>query len=451
MERFKNWLDSLRFDFVSRRWYFFAFSTACVTLSWILFFTIGPNWGIDFTGGTEIRLQFDEPVATEEVREAISRLGLGGEAVQQIGRAEAGEFSIRVQDPEFGMKDLSQKVRTRLDAHFGAGWVTDMVTNAEVGARFTITHAGEMVQSDEVKTALGDIDGVGVQPGRDRGEVVVIVPGLSGMVQAEIARAMGDRPFRVLSVDAVGPKVGEDLKVSSFIAMFAALGLMLIYTALRFDFAYGPGAIVALFHDISLPIGIFTILQLPFDLGMIGALLTILGYSMNDTIVIYDRIRENRDKHKRSGLPELVNLSINETLTRTFSTALTVIISISAFLILGGPVLFTFAFAMLLGCVFGSYSTIFIASPMVILLEDLRPWAVAHLLPRPPTQSAESGFEPASPPIGRPELPAPLGPPAPLPTSEADGAGAAGPVAMTESEKRRRERQEAERKLAGKG
>jgi preprotein translocase subunit SecF len=450
VERLKNWLDSLRFDFVTRRWYFFSFSAACVALSWLLFFAIGPNWGIDFTGGTEIRMKFDKPVETEEVRRAIASIGLEGDAVQQIGRAEDAEFSIRVQDPEFGMKELASNVRSQLEAHYGAGWITEMTTNAEVGARFTITHSGDMVQTDEVKAALASIEGVGVQPGRDRNEFLVIVPGLSKMVEAEIGKALGDRQFHVLSVDAVGPKVGADLKVSSFIAMFAALGLILVYTAFRFDFAYGPGAIIALFHDISLPIGIFTVMRLPFDLGLIGALLTILGYSINDTIVIYDRIRENRDKHRRSNLTELVNLSINETLTRTFSTSFTVIVAVSAFLFLGGPVLFSFAFAMLLGCIFGSYSTIFIASPMVILLEDMKPWATKWLIPKAPIEQMAHNLEPASPPIGRPVEPAP--PPAPSTETAVAPTGPQPPAAgMTESEKRRRERQEAERKHSRQG
>ncbi len=448
MERLKNWLDSLRFDFVSRRWYFFTFSAVMVTLSWLAFFLVGPNWGIDFTGGTEIRLKFAESVTTEEVRTAIARLGLDGDAVQQIGRADDSEFAIRVQDPEFGMKDLADDVRSKLEAKFGAGWITDLRMNAEVGARFTVAHTGEMVQADEVKAALAGIEGVGVQPGRDRNEVVIIVPGLSKMVEAEIANAMGDRTFEVLSVDAVGPRVGEDLKVSSFVAMIAALGLILVFTAFRFDFAYGPGAILALFHDISLPIGIFTLMGLPFDLGLIGALLTILGYSINDTIVIYDRIRENRDKYRKSNLPELVNLSINETLTRTFSTAFTVIVAITAFLFLGGPVLFSFAFAMLLGCIFGSYSTIFIASPMVILFEDLKPTLSRYLIPKAPMENVDRMIEPATPPIGRAAI---AGPPAPPSPPIAAGGEQLVGAAPTESEKRRRERHEAERKQSGQG
>lgn len=452
MESLKNWLDSLRFDFVSRRWYFFAFSTLCVVLSWAAFFIIGPNWGIDFTGGTEVRIQFEEPVTTDELREAIETIGIGGDAVQQIGSAAENQFAIRVQDPEFGMRELADQVRSSLEQKFGAGWITDMQMNAEVGARFTITHSGDPVQTDDVKAALGSMDGVGVQPGRDESQFIVIAPGLSQQVQKEIGASLGDREFKVLSVDAVGPKVGDDLKRSSFIAMFATLGLILLYTAFRFDFAYGPGAILALLHDISLPIGIFTVMGLQFDLGLIGALLTILGYSINDTIVIYDRIRENRDKHRRTALTTVVNDSINETLTRTISTSFTMLTSITLFLFMGGPVLFSFAFAMFLGGIFGVYSTIFIASPMVILFEDLKPtfqrWAMPAAavsdMGGPPIGSA-----PATPPIGRGAIQPQITAAAPPPPVRTGDAPAAPERPLTESEKRRRERADAERKHSG--
>jgi preprotein translocase subunit SecF len=449
VEFIKNYLDGLRFDFVTARWRWFSVSTLLVLASWIAFFAIGPNWGIDFTGGTEVRLRFAEPVAADEIREAIRGIGLDGEAVQQVGSASENEFAIRVQDPEYGMKELASAVRQDLEATFGAGWVQDLQMSAEVGARLAITHQDPPVQVDAVQAALAKIDGVGVQPGREPNQIVVIVPGLSKQVQGEIGRAFGERKFEVLAVDAVGPKVGDDLRRSAFVAMAATLVLILIYTAFRFDFAYAPGAILALVHDVSIPVGVFTLFGLQFDLGVVGALLTILGFSMNDTIVIYDRIRENREKFRRNSLAEVVNLSINETLTRTFATSFTALSSIALFLVMGGPVLFSFALAMLIGGVLGVYSTIFIASPMVILFDDLRPWIQRMSLPRAALAVANTGdLLPASPPIGRPApLPQPPGPPV---SAEPDQGGAGDAERpLTESEKRRRERAAAERKHAG--
>jgi len=188
VEFIKNYLDGLRFDFVTARWRWFSVSTLLVLASWIAFFAIGPNWGIDFTGGTEVRLRFAEPVAADEIREAIRGIGLDGEAVQQVGSASENEFAIRVQDPEYGMKELASAVRQDLEATFGAGWVQDLQMSAEVGARLAITHQDPPVQVDAVQAALAKIDGVGVQPGREPNQIVVIVPGLSKQVQGEIGR-----------------------------------------------------------------------------------------------------------------------------------------------------------------------------------------------------------------------------------------------------------------------
>ncbi|MBW1879167.1 MAG: protein translocase subunit SecF, partial [Deltaproteobacteria bacterium] len=146
-----------------------------------------------------------------------------------------------------------------------------------------------------------------------------------------------------------------------------------VYVAFRFDIGLAPGAVLALLHDVSLTAGVFVLLQREFNLPMIGALLTIVGYSLNDTIVIYDRIRENSDRYRRKELRDLINVSINETLARTLATSVTTLLAISAFLIMGGPVIQTFAFAMMLGIIFGTYSTVFVASPTIMLMERIKP------------------------------------------------------------------------------
>ena len=195
-----------------------------------------------------------------------------------------------------------------------------------------------------------------------------------------------------------------------------ALALVLLYVAFRFDMAFAPGAILALIHDVSITVGIFVALQLEFNLPMIGALLTIVGYSLNDTIVIYDRIRENRDRYRRRETGNLINVSINETLTRTVATSFTTMLAILMFLLIGGPVIRNFAGAMLCGIVFGTYSTMFVASPMILVMEDLKP----HL----------SGI------IALPELS--------RPDEDEEESGEEGE--LTESEKRRRERADADRR-----
>lgn len=417
METFKNWLDSLEFDFVKTRYYWASVSALIVLASWLGVGLYGLNWGTDFTGGTEIHLQFEQDIAIEDVREALARLGLTDEAVQATGAAEARQFRISIQDPEFGMEELSKTVRERLTTAFGPDWIEDIDVTAEVGARFSVAYAGENVTPQAVEAALAGVDGVRAQSGRDPNVMVVTVPGLSHLVQDRIAEVLGGSKFEVLSIEAVGPKVGADLRRQGLVAIVASLGLVLIYIAFRFDLAFAPGAILALVHDVSVTAGLFVLLQLEFSVPMIGALLTIVGYSLNDTIVIYDRIRENKDRYRRSDLTTLINTSINETLSRTLTTNFTVTLSVFAFLFFGGPVIRNFAIAMLCGVVFGTYSTIFVASPMIIVMEDVKPWLSRFVAMPTLSGGAED-------------------------TPEAGDA----PGEMTESEKRRRERAEAEKK-----
>ena len=419
MERIKNWLDNLQIDFVSKRYIAAALSALMVLGSVVAFVGIGPNWGIDFTGGTEIHLRFDEDVDISEVRHAVGLLNLSNDAVQSAGSSDVHEFKIRIQDPEFGMEELVGTVRERLVGKYGEDWLKEIDVSAEVGARFTVTYVGDEVGPQDVEAALAGVEGVRAQSGRNTNTVVITVPGLSSLVQKRIAEVLGDQKFEVLSIEAVGPKVGGELRRQGFISIAATLALVLLYVAFRFDVAFAPGAILALIHDVSVTVGIFVILQLEFNLPMIGALLTIVGYSLNDTIVIYDRIRENRDRYRRGDTGNLINTSINETLTRTVATSLTTMMAIAAFLIFGGPVIRNFALAMFCGIVFGTYSTVFVASPMILVMEDLRPYLSGIIaLPDLGGDGDDDGGE------------------------EGESAESDGP--MTQSEQRRRERAEAD-------
>lgn len=420
MESFKNWLDNLQLDFVGWRRPATILSAVLVLASWFVFFAIGPNWGIDFTGGTEIHLRFDDPVEIGEVRSALRTLGLSDDAVQEVGTDEEYEFAIRIQDPTFGMSELVESIENKLVETYGADWLQESVVSAEVGARITMDYAGPEVQPQAVQQVLTEalIEGVTVQPGRSENQLIITVPGLSQLIEAEIAEAVGGRTFQVMSIDAVGPKVGGDLRRQGFLSIGATLGLVLLYVAFRFDLNFAPGAILALIHDVSITVGIFTVLQLEFSLPMIGALLTIVGYSLNDTIVIYDRIRENFDKYRRKETAEMINISINETMTRTFATSFTTLLAISPFLILGSPVIQNFALAMFIGIIFGTYSTVYVASPMILLMEDVKPYLSRFMAT--PGGDAGGGDVDSGPPV--------------------EGAD------MTESEKRRRERAEAERR-----
>ncbi len=446
--------EKTNIDFVAWRRVAAGVSSLAIVASIALFVFVGPRWGIDFTGGTEIQLRFQQftlrceqqltasdlqaafgaleeapglqveatenaaflisgwpadtkskqlrslaaqamggvagaetckaeiegvPVAIDEVRGAIGSVGLPDDAVQQVGGSDSGEYAIRVQDAAFGSDDLREAVQRDLASAFGADWIQEERFEAEVGATMTIVHGGPTVPMEEIKGALASLaerEELSVQEAPDDNTFYVKLPGLSAQVAKALGQVLGQRDFEILSVDSVGPRVGGDLRRQGFISIFATLALVLAYVAFRFDITFAPGAIVALFHDVTIVIGIFVLLRREVNISIIGALLTIIGYSLNDTIVIYDRIRENVGRYRRRDMAGLINTSVNETLNRTVNTSLTTFAAIAIFLFMGGPVIQTFALAMCIGVVVGTYSTVFVASPLILVMQDIKP----HLL-----------------------------------------------------------------------
>ena len=362
-----------QFDFVGQRKKAAVLSIIMVIASITLFFVKGPNWGIDFTGGTEVHLKFNEAVDISEVRSALTQLELGNDAVQQIGADEEGEYVIRIQDPEFGAAETRNAVESALKSKFGEDWISETDYTAEVGARLTVRYLGDAVTLDDVQSAVDDIPGAKAASALDDNVVYVNLPGLASQIGGKLKETLSERNFKVLQVDSVGPKVGGELRRQGFVAIMATLALILVYVGFRFDLAFAPGAVLALFHDVTVVVGIFVITGHEFNLPMIGALLTIIGYSLNDTIVIYDRIRENMSRYRRKDTEALINTSINETLARTLATSVTTAAAMIAFLTLGGPVIETFSLAILLGVIFGTYSTVWVASPTILAMEDLQP------------------------------------------------------------------------------
>ncbi len=377
IDSLKNRLSEANIDFVGKRQIAAAVSLVIVLISWGLFFGQGPNWGIDFTGGTEVHLGFQDEVSITEIRETLGQLGIPNDSVQEVGSDGVHEFKIRIKDPEFGADEIRAEITERLETGLGAERIREINFSAEVGARFSVLYDGARIPPETVASLLADVNGVKVEEGREENELVIKLPGLSAQVRKTIATAMGDRAFEVRSVDAVGPKVGESLRRQGFSSLLATLGLVLLYVAFRFDIAFAPGAIVALIHDVSVTVGIFVLAGKEFNLPIIGALLTIVGYSLNDTIVIYDRIRENRSRYSRHELPKLINVSINETLARTLATSVTTFMAIIAFVFIGSPVIRDFVLAMICGIIFGTYSTIYVATPMILVMERVKPHLAA--------------------------------------------------------------------------
>jgi len=197
--------------------------------------------------------------------------------------------------------------------------------------------------------------------------------GLSATINDVLAKRFGGETFEIRRTEMVGPKVGKDLRSKGLQAIIAALIGILIYISVRFKLRFAVGAVVALAHDVLITIGVFSLTNKEFSLPVLAALLTIVGYSLNDTIVVYDRIRENTGRMRRELFEKTVNISINETLSRTILTSCTTLIVVIVLFLMGGGVIHDFAFALLVGIVVGTYSSIFVASPLVVVWEKRFP------------------------------------------------------------------------------
>mgnify|MGYP000050094005 CR=1 FL=1 len=290
----------INLDFVGKRRLAVVFSAVLILIGMVsLIVKGGPNYGIDFAGGSLVQVKFAEKTSAKDIKAALKDLDLRGLTVQQFGD-EANEFLLRAQESNSELEGLGQAVSGALDAAYGPG-------------------------------------------------------------QAEIRR-----------VEMVGPQVGKDLRKKGLLAILYAMIGILIYVTWRFEFRFAVGAILALVHDVLITLGVFSLSGKEIDLPIIAAFLAIIGYSLNDTIIVYDRIRENQGKYAKQGLDFLINRSINETLSRTLLTSGTTLLVVLALFIFGGGVIHNFAFALLIGVLIGTFSSIFVASPLLIFWENYR-------------------------------------------------------------------------------
>ena len=322
-------------DFIGKRRLCAALSLAVLIASIAAIPLRGIRLGIDFAGGTEFQVRFagDVPVEEGAIRSVVRRCGVRDPSVVRYGETDASEFLIRF----------------RVDAGEGgeaAASEADCPLTDEERERLKVT--AKAVGGEET-----------AEPG-SVGEVI-------DRLTFALANAVG--PLDVQRVEFVGPRVGSELRRDGVYALGIACLLILAYIAFRFSLRFAPGAIVALVHDIGITAGLFVMLGLEFDLRVLAALLAIMGYSLNDTIIIYDRIRENMALHTKHDLVDVLNRSVNQTLARTVLTSGTTMAAVLALLFLGGAVIRPFAIAMTIGIVVGTYSSIFIAAPTLLWLE----------------------------------------------------------------------------------
>jgi len=242
-----------------------------------------------------------------------------------------------------------------------------------------ISDPGKVIEGDTTSTVVVRINQQDDDPKIHREAINAVEAAIAGAEETADGPAVTGAiaGAKIMASDTVGAKVSGELVTAGILAVVLAIGGVLIYIWLRFEWQFSVGAVVALAHDVALTIGVFSLLSLEFNLSIIAAILTIVGYSLNDTVVVYDRVRENLRKYKKMLLPELLDQSLNETLARTLMTSVTTLLALGALFVLGGPVMQGFTFAMIWGVIVGTYSSIFVAAPILDWLGVKRDWSKA--------------------------------------------------------------------------
>ncbi|QAT84179.1 protein-export membrane protein SecF [Corallococcus coralloides] len=334
---------------------------------------VGFNFGVDFAGGTVVELKYNTPTTAAQVRQKAQAGGLHDVSVQGIGSADENSFLLRMGGVTQLTEENAERAKTAIQ---GLGEVRNVY--ADMANGIVNFRSAQPLSGEAVKKAVQDGAGIGVQEVRDLGanqggngyDYQVVASGMADKVYSALSAGMDKPDFEQRRVDYVGPQVGKQLRNRGIMALVYSMVAILIYVAFRFDFKFGPGALLAMVHDVIMAAGYYLVSRREFNLTSIAALLTVVGYSVNDTIVIYDRIREDMAKYKGKPLPEIINIAVNDTLGRTILTSGVTALSLIGLLIFGVGEIFDFAMAMLVGILVGTYSSVYIASPLVIWLDE---------------------------------------------------------------------------------
>lgn len=371
MEIFK----STNFDFLAKKWVFITLSLV-LTAAGVISLGIkgGPKYGIDFNGGALMNVKFAHRPSAEEIRSALRKRISGEIEVQEITNSQEVMVSTEVKDEKTLNVERQQMIDALGDAFGQKNGKLDINNTGAADLadrlRSPLQNASIPVSEDQLQTLAKAI--LNFRDTAPRSGLILnldhlaSVPGVTPQVLQVLKEQCYPGDFTIRNVEIVGPKIGADLRHQAILVVLYALGAMLVYIAFRFEWVYGVAAVIAVFHDTIITIGLFSIFNKAIDLTVLAALLTLVGYSMNDTIVVFDRIRENIKLQRRGSFAELVNASINQTLSRTVLTSgLTLLTALSLYLF-GGQVLNGFSFALVIGIVIGTYSSIFIASPILL-------------------------------------------------------------------------------------
>jgi preprotein translocase subunit SecF len=370
-------------DWMGKAKYFYALSAILLIAGWTsVFLNHGLRYSIDFKGGTNVDVRFAQTPDIDQIRKGLSAQGLGSSEIQSISSgglaSNSNEVLIFVEQKGQGDEALDTaraQVITALNSIYGVKDSARADFNAATPSSLAVilnsndplhlsTNAGDRYQqlAKKILAYRDDAKG-GVLTDFDE---LSRVDGVTPTVLSTLKTNYALGSFAVRNVEVVGPKVGGELRRQAIFVTLYALAGMLVYIAFRFEWVYGAAAVLAVFHDVLITLGFFSLLHYEISLTVIAALLTLVGYSMNDTIVIFDRIRENNRLLRRESFANVVNKSINQTLSRTILTSGLTFLTVLVLFLMGGQVLRAFSFALVVGIVVGTYSSFGIAAPLVV-------------------------------------------------------------------------------------
>jgi preprotein translocase subunit SecF len=367
-------------DFLGKKWYFLSFSLIfSVAGIFSMLFWHGLPLGIDFRGGTLVYVKFSHPPDDNAVRAAMDRTGLHNVRIQRLGQVASNEVLIDVPQQETNEQALDRgktQIINALESNIQPG-KQDLNNTSSLGLTSYLMqkdplHLGTDAQQRYSAIAQAIVD----YRDKTKGGVLASWDELKGVavpvVLGSIQEGFSLSDFGVYQVEIVGPQVGAQLRKQAILATVYSLAGMLVYLAFRFELIYGVAAVITVFHDTLITLGAFSLTNKPITLTVIAAILTLIGYSNNDTIVVFDRIRENLKMMRREKLADVVNRSINQTLSRTILTAGLTFLTVLALYLFGGEVLHGFSFALVIGILIGTYSSIAVAAPILVAYQDWR-------------------------------------------------------------------------------
>ena len=375
MEFFRN----TNIDFLGKKWYFLSFSLIFSVAGILsMLFWHGVPLGVDFSGGTIVTVKFTHPPEDNKIRTALDHAGLRDFKLQRLGQAANNELLIALQQKETSEAALDQGKNTIINALEAAPDSTRKDLNNSsyqsildsLIARDPLHFGPDAAQKyPPIAQQIVNIRD------RENGGALASFDKLNAVGAPVLQSLQSDfylSDFGVRNVDIVGPQVGKQLQSQAKWAVLYSLAGMLVYLWFRFELIYGVAAVVAVFHDTLITVGAFSLTNQEISLTVIAAILTLVGYSMNDTIVVFDRIRENVKLLRRENLADIVNKSINQTLSRTILTSGLTFLTVLSLYVFGGEVLRGFSFALVIGILIGTYSSIAVAAPMLVAYQDWR-------------------------------------------------------------------------------